>query len=59
MIYLLLIKKDLLYYMQDVRGSERNRTGPLRSPSCTKVRLVAEWNKRSSVMGLGGLKARN
>ena len=41
MIDLVLVKKDMLDYVQD-EGSERNGMSSLRSPCCTvnKVRLV-------------------
>ena len=35
MIDLVLVKKYMLHYMKDVRGSKRNGTRPLRSVCCT------------------------
>ena len=35
MIDLVLVKKNMLRYLQDVRGSERDGMKPLRLPCCT------------------------
>ena len=50
MIYLVLVKMDMLHFVQDCDGSERNGRGHLRSPVLCKVRFVGTWIKRREVV---------
>ena len=51
MIDLVLVNKDMLYYVQYVRAVRGIGTRPLRSPFLLcKVRLIGTWIKRREVV---------